>query len=648
MELKHNLTIIYVFILLAVMLLITSNAQGVPNPRQKLDLDISSVKAAYVAELTEKSRAAKTKAEAWAKARGIPIRRVREHQVSELMFLLNDRPVFFKTLNAEAAVITATDLVRDTAPYNLNGSGQIAGIWDAGAVRSTHQEFGSRVNIMDGSSIDFHSTHVGGTIGAAGVILAALGMAPSVTIHSYDWDNDLAEATNAGATGPGQSDKIYVSNHSYGAVLGWTWVSEYNAYVWSCFSPWNGSATVETGFGQYNSWTHDIDEAIYFVQYVLPFSAAGNDRTDNPTTGETVYYSEDGGASWNPIEYSTSTCPGGDGAYENGYDTIGFPQVAKNMMTVGAIDDSINMESYSGWGPTDDGRVKPDIVANGDTLYSPTSYSDSSYASHSGTSMASANASGSAILLVEYYEELFPSQSMRASTLKGLIIHTADDVGNPGPDYRFGWGLMNTKAAADFIKKQHAFPSSNIIVEGVLNSSNTTDNYTFQWDGISPVRVTLCWTDPPGEATSSHDDSTPKLVNDLDVRIFGPDSSVYYPYVLNRSNPSANASTGDNTLDNVEQIYIASSGLTGSYTIQVSHKGVLTDGEQYYSLIAPPVPTFEKYDLASFAVLAFYWMNDNCNILNNWCDGADLYVSGNVDYLDLFIFTEHWLEGVGP
>lgn len=648
MELKHNLIIICVFILLAVMLLITSNAQAVPNPRQKLDLDISSVKAAYVVELTEKSRAAKAKARAWAKARGIPVRYEQEHQVSELMFLLNNRPVFFKTLNAEAAVITATDLVRNTAPYNLNGSGQIVGIWDAGAVRSTHQEFGGRVNIMDGSSSDPHSTHVGGTIGASGVKPSALGMAPSVTIHSYDWNNDLAEATNAGATAPGQSDKIYVSNHSYGIRLGWDWVSEYNAHFWSYFSPWNGNATVETGFGQYNSWTHDIDEAIYLSKYILPFGASGNDREDNPAGGAIVYYSNDGGASWNPIQYSTGTCPGGDGNYKNGYDTIDFAKVAKNMMTVGAIDDSINMEPYSSWGPTDDGRIKPDIVANGDMLYSSTSSSNSSYASYSGTSMATANASGSAILLMEYYGALFPGQSMRASTLKCLIIHTTDDVGNPGPDYKFGWGLMNTKAAADFIKKQHAFPSSNIIVEGVLNSSNTTDNYTFQWDGTSPVRVTLCWTDPPGQATNVHDDTAPKLVNDLDLRIIEPDDFVYYPYVLNRSNPSANASTGDNTLDNVEQIYIASSGLTGSYTIQVSHKGVLTDGEQYYSLIAPPVPTFEKYDLASFAVLAFYWMNDNCNILNNWCDGADLYVSGNVDYLDLFIFTEHWLEGVGP
>lgn len=647
MELKHNLTIICVFVLLAVMLLIASNAQGVPQPRQKLDLGISSVKAAYVSELTEKSRAAKTEARAWAKARGIPVRYEQEHQVYELMFLLDDRPVFFKTLNYDAAIVTATDLVRNTAPYNLNGSGQIAGIWDAGAVRSTHQEFGGRVNIMDGSSSDSHSTHVGGTIGAAGIVLAALGMAPSVTIHSYDWDNDLAEAISAGATGPGQSDKIYVSNHSYGAVLGWRWVYEYNAYAWSYFSPWNGSATVEAGFGQYNEWTHNIDEAIYFAQYVLPFSAAGNDRNDNPTEGETVYYSTDGGASWNPIPYSTSTCPGGDGTYENGYDTIGFPQVAKNMMTVGAVDDSINMESYSSWGPADDGRIKPDIVANGNMLYSSTALSDSSYSgSYSGTSMASANASGSAILLVEYYGELFPGQSMRASTLKGLIIHTADDVGNPGPDYKFGWGLMNTKAAADIIKQQHDFPLSNMIVEAVLNSGSTSDDYVFQWDGITPAYVTLCWTDPPGAATSSHDDSTPKLINDLDVRVFGPDDSVYYPYVLDASDPSAAAVTGDNTLDNVEQVYIPTPGVIGEYTVQVSYKGVLTYNEQYYSLIAEI--TTLPFDLNTFAVLASYWMENNCNELNNWCDGTDLYPSGNVDYLDLSVFTEHWLEGVGP
>ena len=134
------------------------------------------------------------------------------------------------------------------------------------------------------------------------------------------------------------------------------------------------------------------------------------------------------------------------------------------------------------------------------------------------------------------------------------------------------------------------------------------------------------------------------------MRIFGPDGSTYYPYVRNASNPSAAAVTGDNTLDNVEQVYITTPGAVGDYTVQVSHKGVLTYSEQYYSLITEvvPPPFLEEFDLTTFAVLASHWMEDDCNALNNWCDGADLYLSGNVDYLDLFIFTEHWLEGVGP
>ncbi|MBM3889691.1 MAG: hypothetical protein FJ388_11270, partial [Verrucomicrobia bacterium] len=237
------------------------------------------------------------------------------------------------------------------------------------------------------------------------------------------------------------------------------------------------------------------------------------------------------------------------------------------------------------WGPTDDGRIKPDIVANGVSLYSSLGTSDTSYGTMSGTSMSSPNAVGTAILLVDYYGYRLPGQAMRASTLKGLIIHTADDLGTAGPDYSYGWGLMNAEAAASQIRAHADAPSSRYLYEGLLTTATPSESFVFRWDGVSPIRATICWTDPAGTAKTGLDDRTAVLVNDLDLRITGPGGTpVYYPYVLNVNSPANPATTGDNVVDNVEQVYIAAPS-AGTYTLTVSHKGTLSGGQQYYSLI---------------------------------------------------------------
>ena len=118
------------------------------------------------------------------------------------------------------------------------------------------------------------------------------------------------------------------------------------------------------------------------------------------------------------------------------------------------------ISSFSSTGPTDDGRIKPDLVANGVNLTS-TDIGGYDYLTISGTSMSSPNACGSATLLVDQYKRLFGG-AMRASTLKALLIQTADDIGNPGPDYFFGWGLINVKRAADLLIEQREFPSRSM------------------------------------------------------------------------------------------------------------------------------------------------------------------------------------------
>ncbi|MHC4719435.1 MAG: S8 family serine peptidase, partial [Planctomycetota bacterium] len=425
-----------------------------------------------VERLTAQSQQRKTDAWQIAKSQGwIPKGQI-GNITFELMAIEGDRVYVYKTCNVNAAISVGADLIRNTPPYDVNGADLIVGIWDGGAPRATHQELAGRVTILDGAAYHDHSTHVAGTIGAAGVVVNALGMAPSVLLDCYEWTSDVAEMTSRAMSYPNEPDKIQVSNHSYAYACGWETGSYSGSYGPHWFGTYQKKDWHESDyFGQYDSEVTQWDQLCYDAPYYLPFKAAGNDRNDNaPADGTQFYYYKVRGQNiqwWSKL-YNSSRDPNDDGWDNGGFDTITTRGVAKNIMTVGAVHDAVSgglrnpglaaMASFSSWGPTDDGRIKPDIVANGIGLYSPIASDDSSYASYSGTSMSAPSAAGAAMLLVDYYGQLFPAQAMRASTIKALIIHTADDLGKAGPDYKFGWGLMNAKDAADQIRDHYDLP----------------------------------------------------------------------------------------------------------------------------------------------------------------------------------------------
>ena len=568
--------------------------QDVPQ----VDLRTANARAATVERLTQRAERQKNEARAEATKRGWPVRFKKQdgRGVVELLRLEDGKPMYQATANVNAAISTGVDRVRNTNPFGLNGAGWTVGVWDGGVARTTHQEFGGRVAALDGGAINDHATHVSGTISAMGVNVSALGMAPSVSVDSYYWDNDEAEMASRGATVAGEAGKLTLSNHSYELITGWTFGDFSGNTGWHWFGTW-GEAEAD-GFGAYESGTRLWDEIGYDAPYYLIFKAAGNNRGEGPPSEGTNFYYWDGG--WQSKAYAAATDPSTDGNPDgSGYDTIPHRGNGKNLMTVGAVTDALagvfrdvgqgSMSSFSGWGPTDDGRVKPDIVANGIGVNSPLAVSDTAYASWNGTSMATPSASGAAVLLAEYYFEETGGAYMRASTLKGLIVCTADDAGNPGPDYSFGHGLMNTKAAADLIAKDVATPGNHHIEEASLSTGNSSDVYTVYSDGTKALEVTLCWTDPPATALTGLDPTAPRLVNDLDIRITPPGGGTVEPFVLDPSNPANHATTGDNFRDNVERIRIASPA-PGNYTITVNHKGSLVDdtggaAPQLYSLI---------------------------------------------------------------
>ncbi len=499
--------------------------------------------------------------------------------VLELQAIVNGVPKYYLTHNANAADTVSTDecLPGGSSGLGLTGAGVTLGIWDAGGVRTTHQEYGGRATQIDSpASTHYHSTHVAGTMIASGVVAAAKGMSPAADLDCYDWNDDETEMRTAAAGG------LRVSNHSYGYITGWYWSSGSGAWFW--YGDRSVSTVEDHWFGLYTVYTEEMDDIARDYPYYLICRSAGNDRNDDgPGTGG-GHYHWDGSWVW-----ATDTHPP-----DGDYDCVGTVACAKNILTVAAVNDviggyagsgSVTMSSFSSFGPADDGRIKPDISANGVSLYSTLNGSNSDYYSLSGTSMSTPNTSGSLGVLIEHWRDTHPSEGdMRSATLRGLVLHTADETGpGNGPDYSFGWGLMNTLTAAETITADVSEPIA--ISEQTLNNGQTYE-VTVTADGGSQLRATICWTDPPGTPPGDYLDPTTKmLVNDLDLRIerVSPPAT-YQPWVLNPGSPGSAAITGDNNTDNVEQVVVYSPG-TSQYTIRVTHEGSLSGGSQAFSLI---------------------------------------------------------------
>jgi hypothetical protein len=189
-------------------------------------------------------------------------------------------------------------------------------------------------------------------------------------------------------------------------------------------------------------------------------------------------------------------------------------------------------------------------------------------------------------LLQQLHQQLHgTNQPLWASTYKGIVIHTADEAGDhPGPDYRFGWGLMNTLSIAKVFDETTDWNSKPYVKEVSLPDGETV-SFNVLADTNQPLRVTICWTDLAGPIQPTQLDPTNRvLVNDLDLRVMAPDGSTNFPWVLNPMVPTNAATRGDNVLDNIEQVVVENT-TTGVYTVVVDHKGTLSNGVQDVSLL---------------------------------------------------------------
>lgn len=458
---------------------------------------------------------------------------------------LDEVPEAAKTDNVVAAALSNIDDAQGF-PFNLDGDGEIVGIWDGGDVRANHEQLTGRVTNHDGAGNNDHSTHVAGTMIADGTNNAnALGMAPSVDeLHSYDFngavDNEMLLSW--------LTDKIDFANHSWGTIVGWDDGAD------------QGNANL---FGLYNQTANDWDFLVDATDLLVQKSS-GNDGND--------------------CDAGMTNCDGTMGADGIRYHTIGTQGNAKNIITVGAVDGNPLLTGFSSTGPTDDNRIKPDLVAKGDNLVSswaqgvtiPGGCDGLDYCGIGGTSMSTPTTTGGIVLMTELYREVYSGDTPKADVIKAVSVNAAQDLGRYGPDYAYGHGLFDCLAGVQLIQDG---PSR--IQRGRVDSGESETYLVLVPAGQPQLRVTAAWVDYPG----APDSTDPDLVNDLDVTLTAPNGSVFYPFSGPTgafTDPATNS--GPNTVDNVESIYVEGPQ-QGVWTVEVKGTSV-PEGPQGYALVA--------------------------------------------------------------
>ena len=482
-------------------------------------------------------------------------------------------------------------------PYNLTGKGVKVGMWELRNPDTTHDDLKNRITIVEYRGTGDHPTHVAGTLGGDGTLSNGTyrGIATNVTFYSYivqdmgqSEPEDHNEAINV--------FDIDLSLNSWG-------LSDMELY------------TVESA--KYDN----IIKGCYGKRIPIIFSA-GNSQLET----------SDG--------FRSVLAPGA---------------TAKNTITVGATksdNDAIaaSINWGSSFGPTGDGRIKPEVMAPGCENSLPhnqyytsiwSAVPTDTYNGKCGTSMAAPVVSGAVALMWEEFRKGLGTKYLLVplpSTFKAILIHTADDVNATGPDFSTGYGRINVKAAIDTIRCEAL---NTKIIENEISMSEV-DNYSLNVPAqTSELKVTLVWDDQPG---TPYD--TKELVNDLDLTLTDPCGTVHYPWMLDHNNPAHPAVTGIDRLNNVEQVYV-SNPVIGAWTINVSGYSV-PNPVQDYSLV---------HNIYDYDGDGIHNATDNCPLAYNQdqedtdgdgigdiceCDVTDMDGSNPVNFLDLTILAADW------
>ncbi len=393
----------------------------------------------------------------------------------------------------------------------LLGEGVVVGVGD-NADPLTHVDFTNRVISRYGFGSGQHGVHVSGTVGGAGIISDTLaGYVPRARLISqyFSYIFDFAPQYV-------RDEGMVLTNNSYGAIVN------------------------ECGYnGLYDLYSRVWDQQAFDLPELLHVYAAGNS--------------------------GTLTCA----PYATGFKTVlGSYQSAKNVLTVGATQFTGLIAGFSSRGPVIDGRIKPEITAQGAAVVS-TGFGG--YFTNNGTSMACPAATGGAALLIQRYRQLNNGSNPANALVKNILCNGATDKGNEGPDYTYGFGWMNLDRSLSILENNR-FGSASVIAGGFGVRTISVPA------GQAVLKVMLNWNDPAAPMVAYR-----ALVNDLDLELVTPTGSILLPRVLDTVAARINqvAGTGVDRINNIEQITLYNPP-AGNYTIRVRGTSVNTLNQTYH------------------------------------------------------------------
>ncbi|HYH44078.1 MAG TPA: S8 family serine peptidase [Thermoanaerobaculia bacterium] len=507
----------------------------------------------------------------------LPEERIADLAAQEEVLWLEEGPSpLSPTLDGVRATMRVNQV--HAAPYGLDGSGVRLFVFDGATVRATHENFDGRVTVLDGTFVHDHPTHVAGIALGDGSPSSAggrgRGVAPGATLLSSGYEQFLGNLLFWDNAGDIEAD-FALARNGHGADLGTCSIASNVAA--------NGNDCVHEGdYGVSSSLIDGIvrgDNAAVGSPMIVTW-AAGNERT---------------GRLFPPAPPFTGRCG-------SNYATTAPPSCAKNPITVGGVhSDGAAMTGFSSWGPCDDGRLKPVVVAPGCEstrvtgemfVYSSLNTSDTAYGGPGwcGTSMATPAVGGTVALLIEDWRAQGhggAGDRPLPALVKALVVHTARDLGQEGPDFVNGYGLVEAQPLIDTLRAGSGTlgtpgpPGPDAPVNwGTGELGGGTDTFTLVVPpGTGELKATLAWDDAAAAPFSAD-----ALVNDLDLELVAPDGAVIHlPWVLSAANPHLPAATGVNTVDNQEQVLVEDPA-PGLWTVRVTGSDVPA-GPQTYGLV---------------------------------------------------------------
>lgn len=421
--------------------------------------------------------------------------------------------------NREGRIIGRASVLNTPAVYGgrgLEGKGVRIGIWDANV--TSRVDFGNRVHVQEYEYADDHDTHVAGSILGAGLLHPdARGMAPKAQAWSYNFNvqkNGLSAQQEMAIAQ--EKWGITLTQNSYGIHLGY-----YCGFLDEL---------------AYLASDYNLDLLANTYPTLQHIFAAGNDQTSCQPQIASLYGKE-GAMAPRVIAPSTRS---------------------KYSLHVGAVDKLGAMTEFSSWGPQDDGRMFPTICAKGKQVLS--TVPPNAYGNMDGTSMATPTVTGHAALISERYAQLNQGKGMPNVLLRALLANTATDAGRPGPDFQFGYGIMNAEHAVEALE-------NGWYLQGELELGRSLTQRIAVPPEATAVKVMLVWNDPAVAKEYKFRDKT--LVNDLDLTV-----NEYLPWVCDHrpEGLEKNAERKVDTLNNIEQVTLSRADLKGVTEIAMTVK----------------------------------------------------------------------------